>query len=154
MPDIVSRFVDCHVFRRTPTGEEWLVMYRAPHCVIPNTWQMVQGSIEPGEKAYETAARELQEETGLRAKQLFQASYVNRFYLAETDQIVLSPVFCAEVAGNVTLNEEHTDHKWVTFEEAQSLYPWPGQKKSIAICRQQFVVGPHRPESDVTHLLS
>lgn len=115
---------------------------------------MVQGSIEPGEKAYETAARELHEETGLKPLRLFQASYVNRFYLAATDQIILSPVFCAEVDGEVTLNEEHTDHEWVSFEEAQSRYPWPGQKKSIAICKQQFADGPHRPESDVTHLLS
>lgn len=142
------------MFRRTHSGEEWLVMLRASHCVIPNTWQMVQGGIEPGEKAYQTAARELHEETGLAPIRLFQASYVNRFYLAALDEIILSPVFCAEVSGKVVLNEEHTDHKWVSFSEAQALYPWPGQKKSIAICKQQFADGPHRLESDVTHLLS
>lgn len=117
---------------------------------------MVQGAIENGEKAWETAARELHEETGLRPLRFYQASYVNRFYLAATDQIILSPVFCAEVAAGakVVLNDEHTDFKWVSTKEAQQLYPWPGQRKSLAICEEQFAIGPHRPESEITDLLS
>ncbi len=156
MPEIVSRFVDCHVFRRGEDGkDEWLLLQRSPHVVLPGTWQMVQGHIEDGEKAYETAARELLEETGLSWLGFYQASYVNRFYLAVFDQIILSPVFCAEVPGDaeVVLNHEHTGYRWVSFDEAMATYPWPGQRKSLQICREQFYLREPRPESRLDGLL-
>ena len=142
MPAITSRFVDCHVFRLRPDGlDEWLVLRRAPHIHLGGTWQMVSGHLEPGEKAYECALRELEEETGLRPLHFYQASYVNRFYLAASDEIVLSPVFAAQVepSAEVRLSGEHTDHAWVAYEEAVRRYPWPGQRKAIEVIRAQFV---------------
>lgn len=144
MPAITSRFVDCHVFRlREDGGDEWLVLKRAPHIHLGGTWQMVSGHLEAGEKAYECAARELLEETGLRPLHFYQASYVNRFYLASSDEIVLSPVFAAHVApdAQVRLSGEHTDHAWVPYEEARRRYPWPGQRKAIEVIRAQFIQG-------------
>jgi dihydroneopterin triphosphate diphosphatase len=154
LPEICARFVDCHVFRRGPP-EEWLVLKRAPHILLGGTWQMISGTIEPGETAYKAAARELLEETGLRPLHFYQASYVNRFYLAATDQIVLSPVFAAEVPADaqVQLSDEHTDFAWVPFEEARSRYPWPGQKEAITIIRDQFVLRAALEQSRLDHLL-
>lgn len=124
--------------------DEWLVLRRALHIHLGGTWQMVSGHIEPGEKAYECALRELHEETGLRPLHFYQASYVNRFYLAAQDEIVLSPVFAAHVAADaqVRLSDEHTDFEWVAFDEAVARYPWPGQRKAIATIREQFVQRP------------
>ena len=150
MPAITSRFVDCHVFRRRPDGsEEWLVLKRAPHIHLGGTWQMVSGHLEAGETAYACAARELLEETGLLPLHFYQASYVNRFYLAASDEIVLSPVFAAHVAADacVVLSGEHTDFAWVSYDEALLRYPWPGQRKAIEIIRDQFVRATPRPES-------
>lgn len=146
MPHITSRFVDCHVFRWRPgagadgRAEEWLVLRRAPG-FLGGTWQMVSGTIEGAEKAYQCAQRELHEETGLRPVHFYQASYVNRFYLAETDEIVLSPVFAAEVAADadVVLSDEHTEHEWVDWQEAMRRFPWPGQRKALAVIREQFI---------------
>lgn len=156
MPQIVARFVDCHVFRRTPAGAEWLVMKRAPHVMLGGAWGMVQGHIEAGERAWETAHRELLEETGVRPIGFWQASYVNRFYLAQTDQIILSPVFCAELPPDaaVVLDDEHTDFQWVSFDDAMATYAWPGQRKSLQICREQFVDGNARPESDLMGMVA
>lgn len=155
MPEIVSRFVDVHVFRRRDDGEEWLLLKRAPHVAVPGAWGMVQGHIEPDEPAYHAAYRETVEETGLHPQGFWQASYVNRFYLAASDQIILSPVFCAELDADaaVALCEEHTDHRWVGVDEALRTYAWPGQRKSLQICREQFVLGTPRPESDVLPLV-
>lgn len=156
MPEITSRFADCYIFRRTPEGlDEWLVLMRAPHVLLGGCWGPVQGHIELGEKAYETAFRELGEETSLPVKAFYQASYVNRFYIAQTDQIILSPVFCAEVAydAQVVLNDEHTDHAWVPCEEAMKRFVWPGQRKSLKICREQFVLHAPRDESRLDGLL-
>ena len=153
MPTITSRFVDCHIFRLRPGGgpdaDEWLVLNRAPHIRLGGTWQMVSGHLEAGEKAWECAARELLEETGLRPLHFYQASYVNRFYLAASDEIVLSPVFAAHVAADapVVLSGEHTDYAWVGYDEARRRYPWPGQRKAIEVIRDQFVQGSPRAES-------
>ncbi len=156
MPEITSRFVDCHVFRVLPDGrDEWLVMLRAPHILLGGTWQMVQGHIEAGETAYQTAYRELMEETGLTPLHFYQASYVNRFYLAKSDQIILSAVFAARVdpEARVVLSDEHTDFRWVSHEEALANYPWPGQRKSLQIVREQFVLNEPRPESLLDELI-
>ena len=155
MPEITSRFADCYVFRRTPDGDEWLALLRAPHVMLGGCWAPVQGHIEAGETAYETARRELDEETGLTPLAFFTASYVNRFYLAVPDQIVLSPVFCAEVApdAEVVLDDEHTDFRWLSPEDAMAHYIWPGQRKSLKICREQFVLHEPRPESRLDDLL-
>lgn len=155
MPEVTARFVDCHVFRRGAGGDEWLVMKRAPYILLGGTWQMVSGHIDDGETAYQAAYRELLEETGLRPLHFYQASYVNRFYLAASDQIILSPVFCAEVEADATvrLSGEHTDFEWVPHAEAMERYPWPGQRKSLQICREQFAVGTPRPESRINDLV-
>jgi dihydroneopterin triphosphate diphosphatase len=110
---------------------------------MERTWQMVSGTIEEGEKAYECARREMHEETGLRPKHFYQASYVNRFYLAYTDEVVLSPVFAAEVdaSAQVRLSAEHTDFAWVSYEEALRRFAWPGQRKALAVIREQFILG-------------
>ncbi|MGB1585962.1 MAG: NUDIX hydrolase [Thermoplasmatota archaeon] len=155
MPEITSRFADCYVFRRTSQGDEWLCLKRAPHVMLGGCWAPVQGHIDPGETAYETARRELDEETGLVPLAFYTASYVNRFYLAKQDQIILSPVFCAEVAADaeVVLNDEHTGFAWLPAEEAMATYIWPGQRKSLKICREQFVLAEPRPESRIDDLL-
>lgn len=156
MTEVGVRFADCHVFRELPDGShEWLVLKRAPDTILAGCWAPVQGHIEDGEKAYETAHRELGEETGLTPIQFWQASYVNRFYLAEFDQVILSPVFCAQVPvdAEVVLSEEHTEFRWLSPREAMEHYVWPGQKKSLRICEEQFAHGTPRPESEISHLI-
>lgn len=155
MVEITSRFADCYVFRRRDERDEWLVLKRAPHVLLGGAWAPVQGHIEPGETAYETARREMMEETGLAPAAFYTASYVNRFYLARQDQIILSPVFCAEVPhdAQVVLNDEHTDFAWVGWQEAMERYIWPGQRKSLKICREQFVLREPRKESRLDDLL-
>ncbi|HLF16923.1 MAG TPA: NUDIX domain-containing protein [Candidatus Thermoplasmatota archaeon] len=160
MPEVTARFVDCHVFRRVGvegggTRDEWLLMKRAPHILLGGTWQMVSGHIESGETAYQAAARELREETGLAPLHFYQASYVNRFYLAASDQVILSPVFCAEAApdAKVRLSEEHTEFAWLTPDEAERRLPWPGQRRSLAVIRDQFILREPFPQSCLDSLL-
>lgn len=149
MPAITARFVDCHIFRRRAGRVEYLVMKRSPQILLGGTWQMVSGHIEEGETATEAARRELAEETGLVPVHFYHASYVNRFYLADRDEIVLSPVFAAEAdpGADVQLSEEHTEFAWVDYDEALRRYPWPGQRKSLAVIRDQFIDREPLPQS-------
>jgi ADP-ribose pyrophosphatase len=69
-----TREVVCHrgsvvVIPHLPDGRVILVrQYR--HAVEENLWELVAGGIEPGETPREGARRELQEETGYRARTL------------------------------------------------------------------------------------
>jgi dATP pyrophosphohydrolase len=135
--------IEAHVFRETEGGIEFLLLKRSEKEIYPGLWQMVSGRIEENEKAYETALREIKEETGLIPEQLWAAPNVNQFYSHENDYISLLPVFAARVDGktDVVLCDEHCDCIWAFPEEAKKLLAWPGQKKSIDIIVEYFTKG-------------
>ena len=60
-------------------------------------------------------------------------SRVETFYRHLTDEVSLIPVFGAIVhqAATVTLSEEHDAHRWVTPDEAVSLYAWPRERRAV-----------------------
>ena len=96
-------------------------------------WQGVAGKIEKGEKAWQTAIRELKEETGFDPIRIFVADHVSRFYETHGDRVNLVPVFGIEVEnGDVTLSKEHCEFQWVDFETARNTLVWNGQKEGIA----------------------
>ncbi|ACS84775.1 NUDIX hydrolase [Musicola paradisiaca] len=103
-------------------------------------WCQIAGGIEPGESAWQTARREAQEETGLRLTQLYSADICEQFYEADRNAITLAPVFVAYVdAGSaVTLNHEHSEYYWATFDEAQQMLPFPGQHRTLQHVRRYF----------------
>ena len=102
--------------------------------IYPGTWQGVTGKIELSETPYETALRELMEETGLVANRLFNVDKVNTFYDSKRDTMNLIPVFGAIVnTTDVKLSNEHTEFKWCSVDEAKKLITWDQQKKGVQI---------------------
>lgn len=135
----IGHYVSCFVARRTGRGFELLQLMRAPGRYMENTWQLVTGGIESGETAWQAALRELREEASLAPVEFFQLDVVNTFYLARTDQVMISPMFCALVDANatVTLNREHTNYRWVRREEMERALMWPGERQAFAeLCRE------------------
>ena len=61
---IISDLIEAHIFRETKKGIEFLLLKRADDQAYPRLWQMVTGKIRRGEKAFQTAIREIKEETG------------------------------------------------------------------------------------------
>jgi dATP pyrophosphohydrolase len=133
MPEIVSEIIDAYVFRIVDTSPEFLLLQRSPESALGGTWQAVHGMIEPGEKAYEAALREIREETGLTPVNFYQLDQVNTFYMAVDDKIHHCPCFAAEVAADaeVTLNEEHTDHVWLATDPAMTRFTWPSHRRAL-----------------------
>ncbi len=123
MPKIITKRVEVHVYREASGGYEYLLLKRSPDKKYPNLWQMVSGSIDDGEKSYETAIRELKEETQLDVDELFIFPRVSEFYdFFEEDTINLVPVFIAKVnSDEVTISDEHSEYKWVDFYEAYKI---------------------------------
>ena len=138
--NIKSTLIEAHIFRRTETGIECLLMKRAPDEIYAGVWQMVTGSNENSEKAFETAKREIMEETNLSPIGFWIVPNVNPFYSATDDSINMVPVFVAEVERNsdVILSSGHTEYSWCSKEEAKELLAWPGQRKSVDIICEYF----------------
>lgn len=130
----IHYYVSCFVARRRGATHEFLQLRRASGKYMGDTWQLVTGGIDPNETAWLAALRELQEETALVPAEFFQIDVVNTFYLAQTDSICHSPMFCAVVADDaeVKLNSEHTAFRWVPRDQIVSKVMWPGERAALA----------------------
>lgn len=108
---------------------------------LAGTWCQIAGSIEPGEKAWQTAVREVFEETGIEIGELWSADVCEQFYEADKECITLVPVFVTRVPQNteVVLNDEHDAFRWVDFEEAAAMLSLPGQRRVLSAVKTVFV---------------
>ena len=133
--EIISKYVEVHVVRKINEKLEFLMLKRSREEIYGGLWQMVTGKIKKGEKAFESALREMKEETGLIPKKFWTAPNVNSFYSHEEDCVIILPVFIALVneTDKVIISKEHTEFKWANSGKAKSMLAWPGQRKSIDI---------------------
>ena len=133
--NIISNLIEAHIFRERNGKLEFLLLKRSPEQYYPNIWQMVSGKIKENETAFNTALREIEEESGLVPEKFWVAPTVNSFYAPDKDYICLLPVFAAKVKfdSEVKLSKEHTGYKWLSPEEAKNLLAWDGQRKSVDV---------------------
>ena len=112
---------------------------------VKDIWAGVSGKIEAGEKAWQAALREIKEETGLTPEKLYSADICEQFYEIDKDSIWIAPVFVAYISDNaaVTINEEHSEFGWFTFEEAMLKVPFTGQRRILRHIQEEFVQ--HQP---------
>jgi len=115
------------IYRKTKEGPRFLLLYRGR-----NIWDFPRGGMEGGERSWQTAFREVGEETGLRRADLdmqknfkaFERFPFSRgrekffkiviFYLAETKKV------------EIRISSEHEGFGWFSYNEARrylSRYP-------------------------------
>ncbi|WCK01490.1 NUDIX hydrolase [Agrobacterium tumefaciens] len=137
------------VVLREIEGRRDVLLLRRNHTLV-GEWCQIVGSIENGEKAWETALREVFEETGLTCRKLYSADICEQFYEADRNSIGMLPVFVGVVDSdsNVVLNEEHSAFCWVSFEDALTMVPFSGQRHVLRHIEAEFV---HR--TPLHHLL-
>ena len=103
------------LFRNQPQREYLLLDYGSH-------WDFPKGHIEAGENPQTTAARELQEETGVRDARFvsgFKESMRYFYRKAGEDMLKVVIYFLAETtSGNVTLSDEHAGYLWLPYEPA------------------------------------
>ncbi|PID59606.1 MAG: NUDIX pyrophosphatase [Ignavibacteriae bacterium] len=135
-----SNLIEAHIIKIKNDKIQYLLLKRSENKMYPNVWQMVTGKIAKEEKAYETAIREIKEETNLNVNEMYIVPNVNSFYSNYDDSITLVPVFAAIINDNqqVKISGEHQEYKWVDKEEAIKLLAWPGQAKSVKIIEDYF----------------
>lgn len=137
-PRLRSDIMDAYVFRRGTGGAVELLQLRRNKEPLAKSWHPVMGHIEPGETAIECLWRELAEEIGLRRGDAallgaWQLEQVFPFFLASSDEIVLSPRFCVEVAGGFepVLDPDHDAARWAPVADADEAFLWPGQQAAV-----------------------
>ncbi|MBZ0180759.1 MAG: NUDIX pyrophosphatase [Melioribacteraceae bacterium] len=135
---IISNLVEAHIVRKVNNNLEFLLLKRANHETYAGIWQMVTGSINEDETAYETAAREIKEETGLSIKKLWVVPRINSFYYPKNDSVCLVPVFATLIDENLDINisAEHSEFMWVKKNEAITMLAWDGQRKSVELIEE------------------
>jgi dATP pyrophosphohydrolase len=145
MSKIKVKQVDSYIYRNTATGPIYLMLKRNTGKYYEHLWQGVAGKIEKGETAWQAVVRELEEETGKKPVKVFVADHIASFYDARKDRLQMVPIFGIEVDNSeVQLSEEHSEYKWVSFEEALTLLTWKGQKEGLRIVHDEIMSGDDR----------
>lgn len=134
--------IQVHVARRINGLEEYLILKRSEgEDVYPGIWQVITGTIEANERAQEAALRELFEEAGLRPLEFFCVPFVASFFSTRQNQLQHVPVFAAivDASAEVVLSEEHAEYRWLSFDEAVTILPFPCHKDGTKFVKDEIL---------------
>lgn len=108
---------------------------------MDGVWTYVAGHVESGEAGWQTALRELREETALVPEALYASGYCEQFYDARNDCVQIVPAFVARVPDDaiVRLNHEHSAFRWLPLADAAEAFPFGGQRDLMAHVQREFV---------------
>lgn len=135
-----ARQVHIYLYRRRNGIYEYAVFQRSD---MPICWQGVCGGLEDGETLEQGVHRELWEETGIKEfpliHQLETVSYVPSNQFGEKhrnawgERVVVIPMFCYAIPydGEIILSDEHSDVKWLSYEDAVELVFFDSQKTAL-----------------------
>jgi dATP pyrophosphohydrolase len=128
------------VLRRHEGAWQVLLLQRTDRWVC-GKWCPVTGTIDTGERAWETALRELQEETGLVPDRFYSSDAVEQFYDARRECLCILPVFVAILDRDqpVGLNHEHSDHRWLPIAEAAEQIAFGVQREALFAVERDFI---------------
>lgn len=133
----VRRPEEIQVFVCRRSGEQFLALHRTPE--LGGYWHPASGALEPGEDAEQAAVRELREELELDAAGLLWPVRHEYGYAAAEEpperraqwppgtEWIAVTAFIVEAPPDFepTLNCEHDDYRWCSYEEAVALFHWP-----------------------------
>lgn len=135
-------------FRRRPSGIEYAVLRRADI----GWWQFVSGGGEDDETPLQAAERETVEELGIAARNRLvrldsmatvpRDSFVAPEAWAEDVYVIPEYCFAFDVAeGEIVLSSEHTELRWVGYDEARDLLKWDGNRNALWELRERLGKG-------------
>lgn len=142
MPGLPIRctMVSVVALRRVAEREQVLLLRRAGE-YLHGVWSYVAGHVEAGETGWHAARRELFEETALVPEHLYATSFCEQFYAATGNCIEVVPAFVAMVTANgeVRLNGEHSEYRWLSPAAASDALPFGSQRDLFAYVQREFI---------------
>jgi dATP pyrophosphohydrolase len=126
-------------YRQAGDGEyEYALLRRAD----AGFWQGVTGGGEDDEAPLQAARRETNEETGLPPDSAFlqldtvEPVPVTEFNVGDLwgEDVYVIPQYCFGVLAEereLVLSREHTEYRWLTYEQAHSLLKWDGNRTAL-----------------------
>jgi dATP pyrophosphohydrolase len=105
-------------------------------------WQAIAGGGEDDETPLEAARREAYEEAGIPSNsEILQLDTVEPVPVTEFrdsflwgDDVYVIPQYCFGVLvkdSRIVLSREHTEYKWLTYEEAHKLVKYDGNRTAL-----------------------
>jgi len=115
-----------------------LMQHRDEHApVSPNQWGFPGGHIEPGETPEQAALREVEEETGVRARLVRKLGDVRYVYTWEGERIfkVVSFFLLRYTSGRIGdlppgMEREVAEARWLPLEDAPRLLAYGGERET------------------------
>lgn len=111
-------------------------------------WECISGRISAGELPVEALKREVAEEAGPDFKIKIIEPYYT-FHLLRDDgyEVIGISFYCKYIGGIIHLNEEHTDYRWASIDQAVNLTPTPGLKKELRYFKKKYLSVHNSPRS-------
>lgn len=106
------------------TGKTLLVKRSGTAGLNEGLWEIVYGRIDQHEELEDAVKREVFEETGIYQLEVKKLLRIWHIYRGEKDadkEVYGLTFYCETDSENVSLSSEHTEYKWVTFEEASQI---------------------------------
>ena len=114
-----------------------------------DVWALPKGQLDPGERAVETAIREVREETGLDARVVSKLGDVRYIYTWEGERIfkIVSFFLLRPVRGRIGdlpegMEIEVAEARWFPLEEAATRLSYHGEREMAAKALATLVDGP------------
>ncbi len=123
----------------------------------PRRWQLPKGLIDPGERAEDTARREVREETGVDAEVVATLDPIDYWYVAteqgapvrihKTVDFFLLRYLAGDVANH---DREVHEARWVAIHEAPERLAFPSERRVLEQAAS-LIAGGALPQTPATH---
>jgi dihydroneopterin triphosphate diphosphatase len=114
-------------------NKQFLALYSEPHPKHgKGGWFTVTGSLEKDENYEDAIKREVLEETGLVVKKIISLNQGSKYKWQ--NELCLEFNYLSFVnSGDITLNEEHSNFKWLSLNEFVDKIKWDGDKEILKL---------------------
>ncbi|HEV2082600.1 MAG TPA: NUDIX hydrolase [Brevundimonas sp.] len=102
-------------------------------------WSIPGGRVEPGERAVETALRELREETGVEAELLGLVDVIDGIWPEHGRHYVLIDHAARWIAGEPVAGDDAAAAEFVPIEEACARVDWDETRRVIRLAAARFL---------------
>ncbi len=119
-------------------GIEYAIFHRSD----ADWWQAISGGGEDGETITESAKREAWEEGGISKDSLYMKldtvnsipaeEFADSIHWGENVYVIPENCYGVEITDKqLRISHEHTEYKWVSFNDAISCLKWDGNKVAL-----------------------